>query len=139
MECISDTYHRIRSPAPAWFLYLHVCTCTYIPNRGPWETAHSFNGTQFGGSFRSPIRFYRKKLPHRRPISVGTVSKAVMSALSALKPKLKGALEFFEHHLTHEENRLSPALRKNLNVPMSRETLQEVWRPFLDVWTSSEF
>lgn len=55
-------------------------------------------------------------------------SPEVDAALAALAPRLTFALDFFEHHLTHEENRLSPVLRKNLNVPMMRETIQQVRR-----------
>lgn len=59
----------------------------------------------------------------------GRASPEVDAALTALAPRLTFALDFFEHHLAHEENRLSPVLRKNLNVPMMRETIQQVRRP----------
>lgn len=63
--------------------------------------------------------------------STGKPSRHLFAVLDVLTPKLNAALDFFEHHLTHEENRLSPVLRKNLNIPAMRETVQEVCIPKL--------
>lgn len=63
----------------------------------------------------------------------GIPSEPLLTALSALRPKLTEALDFFDRHLTHEEDRLSPVLRKNLNIPRMRSTIQEVRpHPLLD-------
>jgi len=48
------------------------------------------------------------------------------AALSALGPKLTHLLEFFETHLQHEEDRLSPIMRKNKSLRSMRVTLQQV-------------
>ena len=54
------------------------------------------------------------------------VPEAAVFSATTLQPLVNHHLDFMLDHLRHEENRLSPCLRKNLSVMAMREVVNKV-------------
>jgi hypothetical protein len=60
------------------------------------------------------------------PMDANELPAAAAQAIAMLSPLMDANLAFMLKHLKHEEDRLSPPLKKNLSIKTMREVVEEV-------------